>query len=386
MRRPIVSGFFACVALAASLLAQAPHPRIVFIGDSITEGTISRPTFRQPLWERLHGAGYCFDFVGGRRGVIGGRTPQRPTYDLDHYGFSGESSFEMCFQLLVPIPQFDADIAVIQLGTNDVIKGTVFYSLSPQQIANLADQFLRSMIGILQNPPYNTNTQIVIAQVPPLPAVLVPTPALNLPQSGTIYGLDQGILAVNAAIANLASLPGVRVVDLHTGVDIQTHLADQVHPNAAGEQLIADRMFTALTQVLPAPNPQGACFSEFGKGAGVEEPTLTASIAGSAPLLGSAFSLQVRDMVANAPIVGVIGLESAAVPLANIDEFLFVNPMRYSEAWILGDASAAGARTWSLFVPMLPHLAGLEVYVQALAFQNDAVASVTSGGILRLGF
>ena len=34
---------------------------------------------------------------------------------------------------------------------------------------------------------------------------------------------------------------------------------------------------------------------------------------------------------------------------------------------------------------MLPHLAGVEVYVQALAFANDAVGAVTSGGILRLG-
>ena len=90
-------------------------------------------------------------------------------------------------------------------------------------------------------------------------------------------------------------------------------------------------------------------------------------------------------MIPYAPIVGVLGLESAAVPLANIDEFLFVNPLRYSEAWLIGTASATGGMTWSLAVPMLPHLAGVEVYVQALAFANDAVGAVTSGGILRLG-
>ena len=45
-----------------------------------------------------------------------------------------------------------------------------------------------------------------LAQVPPLPAVLVPSPALNLPPSGPIYGLDQGILAVNAAALGIIAL------------------------------------------------------------------------------------------------------------------------------------------------------------------------------------
>lgn len=384
MRRPIVAGFFACAA-ATALSAQAPHPRIVFVGDSITEGTISRPSYRQPLWHRLHDAGYCFDFVGSRRGVIGGRAPQRPTYDLDHFGISGETSFEMCFQLLAPFPQFEADVAVVQLGTNDVIKGHVFYGLSPQAVGQLADQFLRTLVSLLHSPPYDPNLQIVLAKVPPLPHTIVRTSELNLPAGPDIVGLDLGILAVNQAIEGLASLPGVRIVDLHTGFDPVAHLADQVHPNSQGEALIAERMFQALAQVLPAPSPNGACFSEYGMGVGDEEPTLGIAPGSVAPVLGSTFGLAIRALAPNSPVVLVIGLESAAVPLSGIDEFLFVNPYRYAEALVVGQTSMGGDLTWNAQVPASSHLAGLEVYAQALSYVGDSVASVSSGAILRLG-
>lgn len=384
MRRPILFGFFAC-AVAAGLAAQVPPTRIVFVGDSITEGTVSRPTYRQPLWESLHGAGYCFDFVGARRGVLGGRSPQMPAYDLDHFGISGETSFEMCLQLLEPSPQFEADVAVVQLGTNDVIKGHVFYSLPAPAIGRLADQFLRTLVSLLHSPPYDSNLQIVLAKVPPLPPVIVRTPELNLPPGPDIVGLDLGILAVNQAIDGLATLPGVRIVDLHTGFDPVLHLADQVHPNALGEEFIANRIFGALTQVLPAPVPGSACFTEYGKGAGNDGPTLGLVPGTVAPLLGSSFVLAIRDLQPQAPVVLVIGLERGAVPLQGIDEFLFVDPTGHSEAMLIGQTSLGGDFDWAASVPGDAQLAGLEVYVQALAFANGGVAAATSGAILRLG-
>ena len=380
------NAFLVCALSAASLLGQDPRTRIVFVGDSITEGTVQRPTYRQPLWNLLHDAGHCFDFVGARHGVIGGRAPAHPTYDLDHYGFSGGSTFEVCFQLFAPLPQFDADIAVVQLGTNDVIKGTVFYQMTTQQIAQVADSFLRGIVNVLRSSQYDPNMEIVVAKVPPLPAVLVPTPALNLPAgTGTIYGLDQGILAVNAVIDGLAGLPGVRVVDLHTGFDVQTHLADQVHPNAAGEQLIADRLYAALAQILPAPSPTSPCYGEYGTAAGIGRPTMRPAAMTPAPVLGSTFTLEMANLPSSAPLVGMIGLTPAAISLAAIDEFLFVDPMGYCDARMVGIATGLGDFTWSLQVPSVQDLAGLDVYVQALAFANDAVSAVTNGGILRLG-
>jgi len=382
----LTNTFLACALSATALLGQQASTRIVFVGDSITEGTVQRPTYRQPLWTLLHDAGYCFDFVGARHGVMGGRAPAHPTYDLDHYGFSGGSTFEVCFQLFHPLPQFQADVAVVQLGTNDVIKGTVFYQMTTQQIANVADQFLRGIVGVLRSPQYDPNMQIVLAKIPPLPAVLVPTSALNLPAgTGTIYGLDQGILAVNQAIDGLASLPGVRIVDLHTGFDVQTHLADQVHPNTLGEQLIADRLFAALSQVLPAPSPNSPCYSEYGTAAGIGSPTMHPTAATPVPALGATFQLDIANMPSSAPIVGVIGLTPAAISLAAIDEYLFIDPAGFTDARMIGVATGLGDFSWTLQVPAVQSLAGLDVYVQALAFANDAVAAVTNGGILRLG-
>jgi lysophospholipase L1-like esterase len=386
MPSTFTNAFFACALSASALLGQDARTRIVFVGDSITEGTVQRPTYRQPLWTLLHDAGYCFDFVGARRGVIGGRAPAHPTYDLDHYGFSGGSTLEVCFQLFHPLPQFEADVAVVQLGTNDVIKGTVFYQMTTQQIASVADQFLRGIVSVLRSPQYDPDMQIVLAKIPPLPAVLVPTSALSLPAgTGTIYGLDQGILAVNQAIDGLANLPGVRIVDLHTGFDVQAQLADQVHPNASGEQFIADRIYASLAQILPAPNPNSPCYSEYGTAAGTGRPTMQPTAATQAPALGSMFQLDIANMPSSAPIVGVIGLTPAAISLAAIDEFLFVDPAGYTDARMIGVATGLGDFSWSLQVPAVQDLAGLDVYVQALAFANDSIAAVTNGGILRLG-
>ena len=386
MRRHFVSALLASVIASEHLAAQDPSTRIVFVGDSITEGTVQRPSYRQPLWTLLHDAGYCFDFVGARHGVIGGRAPTHPTYDLDHYGFSGGSTFEVCFQLFHPLPQFDADVAVVQLGTNDVIKGTVFYQMTPAQIAQVADSFLRGIVNVLRSTQYDPNMQIVVAKIPPLPAVLVPNSSLSLPAGlGPIYGLDQGILAVNSAIEGLAGLPGVRIADLHTGFDVQAHLADQVHPNALGEQFIADRLFASLAQVLPTPSHGSPCYSEFGTGAGIGRPVMRPATATPTPVLGATFQLEVGEMPAFAPVLGMIGLEPAAIALADIDEFLFVDPARYTDLRMIAIADAAGSFVWSFPVPAEQRLCGLPVYVQAMAFEDNGIAAVTSGGILRLG-
>ena len=386
MPRHFISALLASVIASEHLAAQDPRTRIVFVGDSITEGTVQRPSYRQPLWTLLHDAGYCFDFVGARHGVIGGRAPAHPTYDLDHYGFSGGSTFEVCFQLFAPLPQFDADVAVVQLGTNDVIKGTVFYQMTPAQIAQVADSFLRGIVNVLRSPQYDPSMEIVVAKIPPLPAVLMPNPSLSLPAGiGPIYGLDQGIVAVNAAIDGLAGLPGVRIADLHTGFDVQAQLADQVHPNALGEQFIADRLFASLAQVLPAPSLNSPCYSEYGTGAGVGRPTMQPSTATPIPTLGATFQLDVDDMPALAPVIGMVGLEPAAIPLTDIDEFLFVDPARFTDLRMVAIADAAGSFVWSFPVPADQRLAGLPVYVQTLAIAETGITAVTSGGILRLG-
>ena len=90
-------------------------------------------------------------------------------------------------------------------------------------------------------------------------------------------------------------------------------------------------------------------------------------------------------MPALAPVIGMIGLEPAAIPLTDIDEFLFVDPARFTDLRMVAIADAAGSFVWSFPVPADQRLAGLPVYVQTLAIAETGITAVTSGGILRLG-
>jgi hypothetical protein len=109
------------------------------------------------------------------------------------------------------------------------------------------------------------------------------------------------------------------------------------------------------------------------------------SIATPIPALGATFQLEVGDMPAFAPVIGMIGLEPAAIALTDIDEFLFVDPARFTDLRMIAIADAAGSFVWSFPVPADQRLSGFPVFVQALSIADAGITAVTSGGILRLG-
>lgn len=195
--------------------------RILPLGDSITRGRIGHWSYRRDLESALRGAGCSFDFVGTENGPSSG--PGTPLVDRDNEGHSGLRTDQIRNRMSNWLPGNDHDWALIHVGTNDVLQGTSI-SAARTEISKIIDK-LRGA---------NANVGILLAQVIP-----------NLP------GNEAAVAALNDAIATLGaqkdtSASPVIVVDQYSGYSTLTQNYDQIHPNDAGEAMIAERWFAAL--------------------------------------------------------------------------------------------------------------------------------------------
>jgi fibronectin type 3 domain-containing protein/lysophospholipase L1-like esterase len=208
-------------------------PRIMPLGDSITEGWQGRDSYRPWLWNLLAEAGHTVDFVGNRTGIAGGLTPPHPNYDQNHQGTAGWRADQL--QAFV-IPWANAnppDIVLVHTGTNDINQGQSNAS-TETEIRGIIDN-LRTVVP---------NVKILLAQIIPL------------------AGKTSQVIDLNNRIANIvtskttAQSPVIKV-DHYTGFNTANQ-PDGVHPDAAGEQFMAGRWNTALGTVLGAPTPPPA--------------------------------------------------------------------------------------------------------------------------------
>lgn len=221
------------------------EPRVLFngdlsilpLGDSITASSSSYLSYRYYLWTQLVNAGVDFDFIG-TQDTNRGNTPNWPDFagqqfDRDHEGHSGRRVDQINQTLPGWLGGYTPDIALVHLGTNDLLQG--------QSASSTADE-LRTTIAQLRQD--NPNVTIFLAQI-------LPTDRVS----------DSTIDDFNNRVANLAnelstSQSQIIVVDQNTGFSINNDLRDGVHPDTSGEQKMADRFYAALSDFLDqAPTP-----------------------------------------------------------------------------------------------------------------------------------
>ncbi len=218
--------------------------RILPLGDSMTKGSTqtpaeaSHPTYRYWLWQQLQGRDA--DFVGSW-------TAPNFAYDFDqdnegHGGYmtggilNGVADDPGQGKLSIWLAKYQFDVALVMLGTNDVLNGVPTAESARNLEAIIAQLRAR-----------NQNAVILLAKIPP---TSIPRP---------------GIEALNAAIPGVAartstSQSPVVVVDMYTGYD---GVADNqaplgIHPAESGEKKIAARWYAALQPYLgagPTPSP-----------------------------------------------------------------------------------------------------------------------------------
>jgi lysophospholipase L1-like esterase len=203
---------------------------IMPIGDSITQGASGWRTYRCPLDGMLGDAGISFDFVGGLSSPNGGGS-YSCSFDQDHEGRWGQRVDEVAGPVTASVQLRRPDVALIHLGTNDILQG--------QGAASTAAE-LRSLIQGLQSA--SPDLTILVAQI-------IPCDPEGGGGSGFGSKCTNDLPALNDEIATFGSLAtgqsSVIVVDMESGFGLG-NLRDHVHPTDAGDEIIANRWMTAL--------------------------------------------------------------------------------------------------------------------------------------------
>jgi lysophospholipase L1-like esterase len=203
--------------------------KIMLIGDSSTEGPDSDGSYRRYLDGMLRRDGHLIDFVGSRKKHSDDKIePDNYEYDVDHEGHWGKSSEWMAENMQSLLASNVPDVAVIQLGTEDIISSKV--AAEP-----LADGIVKNIGRVVDTlRARNGNMNIVLSAIIP------------------VAGKQDVVNLVNLKIAryvqcNATLLHPVVLADPYKGFDVSRDLAaDGAHPNAAG----AGKMASVFADVI----------------------------------------------------------------------------------------------------------------------------------------
>jgi lysophospholipase L1-like esterase len=193
------------------------------VGNSITAGG-SFNTYLFPLREKLIDAGYDVTFIGPRV------TKNRGSDSICHFAFGGKTAEFLDSAIDSVYTKYPADIVLIHAGHNH------FDTEKPVQgIVNAQ----RSIINKLRRT--NPDVKILVAQV---------ITSGKLPKYSYIPELNESLTGMVADFNN----KNIILVDQASGFDWEKHaVADMVHPNQEGAEIMADTWFNALTPILKKP-------------------------------------------------------------------------------------------------------------------------------------
>jgi lysophospholipase L1-like esterase len=207
--------------------ADAQTYRILPLGNSITQADISKNganSYRRNLWNKLQNAGYPVDFVGSLDTDRNGLPFPDPNFDHDHEGHWGWRADQIVAGLPGWLAGYTPDVALIHLGTNDLVQDNTIESTISE---------IEAIIDILRDD--NPVITVFLAQIIPIAAS---------------FDLDDSIDALNIEIAEFANRKDhvysrVIAVDHNSGFSL-SYLSDGVHPNQVGEEFMAQRWFEAF--------------------------------------------------------------------------------------------------------------------------------------------
>jgi lysophospholipase L1-like esterase len=211
--------------LAFLLLATLSHNdavqadatvNILCLGDSITQGGNGYPSYRAQLVTKC--SGFPIAWVGTQTTCYGGN-PETTTPHEGHWGYTSAQINNLSASLSTT----EADITLYCIGTNDCGLGYPVGDTLNHMAATIG--YLRSA---------NPNMVILIGT--------------TLRSTGLHEEFN---LALASWVDTQSTTQSpVMLVDLRTGFDRPTMTYDTHHPNAIGEEFVAQRWFGALAGAL----------------------------------------------------------------------------------------------------------------------------------------
>ena len=113
-----------CSSQSASVNNEVRTATVLPLGDSITNGGNSRPSYRRELWHKLEQAGYNVDFIGSENSFFGNGPPvSEQDFDLDHEGHWAQEAGFVADNIDTWLVGYTPDIVIMHLGTNDFERG-----------------------------------------------------------------------------------------------------------------------------------------------------------------------------------------------------------------------------------------------------------------------
>ncbi|TLP57113.1 cellulose binding domain-containing protein [Microbispora triticiradicis] len=230
-RSAALAALLVVLGLLVTRPAQAAPVRIMTLGDSITG---SPGCWRALLWNRLQSNGFT------NIDMVGTLPPQgcSVAYDGDNEGHGGALVTNVADQNQLPgwLSATRPDIVLMHFGTNDVWSNKPTATVLAAY-GKLVDQMRAG----------NPNMRVLVAKIIPM-------------NPGTCPECGQRVVDLNNAIpgwaaAKTTAASPIQVVDQWTGFSTSADTYDGVHPNASGDQKMADRWYPALAALLGGGQP-----------------------------------------------------------------------------------------------------------------------------------
>ena len=213
--------------------AKPDKVRILPLGDSITCASKYKLSYRYPLWKKLLDAGKQIEFVGSHaaKGDFGRtqwdkyRGQSFPPAHECHSGWRTDQILNGANgegKLSDWLAHYQPDIALVHLGTNDI-----YQSQTAESTRDEIEQVIHTLRA------KNPHIKVLLARIIPMQK------KPNIPR------LNKLLLQL-AKKLNKPESPVISV-DMYSGFNPETdQQKDRIHPNAKGEQLMAERWFRNL--------------------------------------------------------------------------------------------------------------------------------------------